>query len=226
MKKFALFNGIILIAILMSGCTLPYRMYQQKPPENINSEPVCYIPVDVGVDIDEEPGAEPGEDSGQEPVEKPVEGTYVENVSCGYLCFDPRPERNVFYLICDEEDIEIAETELGMKVPEDADWPWDYEAKHIKAFQDIKSKYPIDQYNYLFEYQEYSCLGYSSHADNVVFEEDRINFHFDEIKKPGDGEMVCEAMDGEFKIAAIPKEYFEGRTINNVVRPSEAKSGN
>ena len=86
-------------------------------------------------------------------VEEVIEGAYIENVECGYLSFEPKPENGIVYLISDEADIEIAETRLGMKIPDDA-------------------------------------------------------------------------MDGEFKIAAIPKDIFITRTFRFVVRPSEMEFEN
>lgn len=55
------------------------------------------------------------------------------------------------------------------------------------------------------------------HADEVVYKNDLIYFHFDVVKKPGEGEATCEAMDGEFKIAAIPKDFFNGKTFTNEI---------
>ena len=155
-------------------------------------------------------------------VEEVVKGTYIENIDCGYLSVDPRPENGILYLVCDEEDIEMAETALGMKVPDNAESQWAYVTSHIEAFQEMKSKYPIDEYNYLFLYSKYNCLGYDSHADEVIIRDgNQLLFHYDIDIAPGEGEAVCEAMDGEFKIAAIPKDIFITRSFYNVVRPSE-----
>ena len=208
MKKLFLFGGLLTV-FMMSACSLRPRLYQQQPPSNIATSVVP--PSDVGVPVYEEP------------IEEFMEGAYVENVGCGYLSISPKPESNVLYLVCDEEDIEAAEKVLGMKVPDDADWAWDYESNHIEAFQNMKKNYPIEEYNYLFLYEEHSCLGYSSHADGIFYNDANhwIYFHYDVIKRPAEGEAVCDAMDGEFKIAAVPKVFFEGRTFGNVTRPSE-----
>lgn len=219
MKKTVLLSGILISTMFLSACTIPYRLYQQKPPANLNngngssqitppSETV--VPDDVGVP------------DTVESVEEVVKGTYIENINCGYLSVDPRPENGILYLVCDEEDIEMAETALGMKVPDNAEGQGSYVTSHIEAFQEMKSKYPIDEYNYLFSYSKYNCLGYDSHADEVIIRDgNQLLFHYDIDIAPGEGEAVCEAMDGEFKIAAIPKDIFITGSFYNVVRPSE-----
>ena len=210
MKKLVLLGGLF-AAMMMSACSLRPRLYQQQPPSVpiVASSPA--LPSDAGNPIDEEP------------VEELLEGAYVENVGCGYLSVSPKPESNILYLVCDEEDIKEAETILGMKVPDDADWVWAYETNHVEAFQKLKNDYSIEEYNYLFLYEEHSCLGYSSHADGVIITDDKIDFHYDVVKSPKEGEAVCDAMDGEFKLAAIPKKYFEGREFINVIRPSDLR---
>ena len=210
MKKLFLLNGI-LFTMFMAGCSLQPRLYQQPAPSNINGGPSS-IPIDdTGV----------GLGTSEDLEEQIIEGTYVENISCGYLSIEPKPESYYLYLVCDEKDIEVAETVLGMKVPDNADWPWDYSTGHVGAFQNIKEQYPIEEYNYIFEYKEHSCLGYSSHADGVAYKGDRIYFHCDVVKSPAEGEAVCDALDGEFKIAAIPKSAFDGKTFTNVVKTSD-----
>ena len=210
MKKTFLISGIIVSTMFLSACTMPYRLYQQKPPANLNNGSQVAPPGDVGVP------------DTVESVEEVINGTYIENIECGYLSIDPKPENGVLYLVSDEADLAAAETVLGMKVPDNAEWPWDYETAHVEAFQEMKNNYPIEQYSYLFLYQEYSSLGYHSHSDDVVIRNgNELIFHFDEVKSPGEGEAVCEAMDGEFKIAAIPRSALLARSICNVVRPSD-----
>ena len=213
MKKLFLLNGI-LITVLFSACSLQPRLYQQPAPPNVNGGPSSSVPLDdtgVGMGFVKDP---------EEGTEQIIEGAYVENIGCGYLSISPRPDRNTMYLVCDEQDIKVAEDVLGMKVPDNADWPWDFETGHVGAFQKMKEDYPIEDYNYIFMYEEHACLGYSSHADGVAYDNDRIYFHCDVVKRPAEGEAVCDAMDGEFKIAAVPKSAFDGKTFKNVVTPS------
>ena len=225
MKKIILVNGVLALTLLMSGCfyQVPWRMYQQQPPANLN-----IAPVQNGV-TDQDPSVNNG-DTNQDPIsdagvgidedyeEIIIAGTYIDNIDCGYINTKPCPDPETLYLVTDEEDLKAAEIALGMKIPDDPDWEWQYNSKHIDAFQNMIDKYPIDQYNYLFVYQEHACLGYKSHADAVVYKGQSIYFHYDMIKRPAEGEATCEAMDGEFKIAAIPKDFFDGKSFYNVIR--------
>ncbi|MBP5276025.1 MAG: hypothetical protein J6Z07_04430 [Lachnospiraceae bacterium] len=220
MKKVFLLSGVLL-TLFMSACyQVPWRMYQQQPPANLNNGSV-QNPSNNNGNTNQNPPADVGVGTLEEDEEEVIEGTYIENVNCGYISTKPHPESCIYYLVTDESDVKAAEIALGMKIPDDPDWVWQYNSKHVDAFQDMMSKYPIEEYNYLFIYNEHACLGYSSHADEVVYKNDLIYFHFDVVKEPGEDESTCEAMDGEFKMAAIPKDFFNGKTFTNVIKTSD-----
>lgn len=233
MKKFFLINGV-LFAILMSGCYIPGRLYQQQPPANLNVGSGQNITADPnggtdqnlsddlngGLNQDIPTDTEVGIDEEYEEIT--VEGAYIENVASGYISTKPGPESDTIYLVETEYDIKAAERAVGMAIPEDdPDWEWMYNTTHIDAFQEMIEKYPIDEYSYIFQYQEYPCLGYRTHADAVVYKGEYLYFHYDVAEGPDEGEATCEAMDGEFKIAAIPKDFFTDKTFSNVLRTYE-----
>ena len=151
-----------------------------------------------------------------------LDGVYVENVNCGYISTEPHPEQYISYLVINEADVEAAETKLGMKMPDGQEAGG--EGGHIEAFYKVMTEYPLEYYVYLFIYQEYSSLGHNSHADGVVYKDGALSFHYDVFEGPDEDEAVCDAMDGEFKIAAIPKEAIMDKTIKKNVRPSRIEN--
>ena len=165
-------------------------------------------------------GSDQNQKLGLSGAEYMLDGVYVENVDCGYISTEPHPEQYISYLIINEADVEAAETKLGMKMPNGQETG----GGHIDAFYKVMTDYPLEYYVYLFIYQEYSCLGHNSHADGVVYKDEALNFHYDVMESPDEDEAVCDAMDGEFKIAAIPKEAIMDKTISKNVRPSRIES--
>ncbi|MBP5191709.1 MAG: hypothetical protein J6Z74_00020, partial [Eubacterium sp.] len=163
-----------------------------------------------------------GETTGGSDAEYMLDGVYVENVNCGYISTEPHPEQYISYLVINEADVEAAETKLGMKMPNGQGAGEG--GGHIDAFYKVMTEYPLEYYVYLFMYQEYSSLGHNSHADGVVYKDDALIFHYDVMEGPDEDEAVCDAMDGEFKIAAIPKEAIMDKTIKKNVRPSRIES--
>ena len=79
MKKTFLISGIIVSSMFLSACTMPYRLYQQKPPANLNNGSQVAPPGDVGVP------------DTVESVEEVINGTNIENIESGYLSNDPKP---------------------------------------------------------------------------------------------------------------------------------------
>ena len=67
------------------------------------------------------------------------------------------------------------------------------------------------------EYLEYSQGGHYHHADNVIYKEGKINFHYDVVKEP-EGEFGTDVMEGDLIMAAVPKSFFEGKNCVNVAR--------
>ena len=148
-----------------------------------------------------------------------IPGIYVDTVSCGYLSQEKKPEDLRYYLITTEEEVEYAEKELGMKLPEDEDELWNFNDSVANAFQEMKQKYPIADYSYLFCYTEYSQGGHYHHSDAVQIVDDQIYFHYDQQKSPPEGEPAPDMMDGVFDLAAIPKSEIAGKIFTNVIYP-------
>ena len=150
-----------------------------------------------------------------------IKGVYVNSIHCGQL--DSRvteaPEPYTMYLITTQEEEAYAEEYLGMKQPDDPE-----EIKHLfmrnievaDAFQEMKAKYPISDYNYLIFYYEDSVTGNYYHADSVKADGDRIEFHYDLERRP---EIVGCAFDGFLHMAAVRKDFFTNRTFSNTVSP-------
>ena len=175
-----------------------------------------------GVDQDSADGISAGADGKDNEIA--IEGVYIENSSCGYISNNPRPEPYVLYLITDEADLEAAETKLGIAIHEDTDGNGQYYTTHINVLQNIMKNYPLECYVYLFEYLEYASLGHHCHADGVVYRDEALYFHYDVMESPGEDSVVCDAMDGEFIVAAIPKDAIKDKTFSYNVRPSRMES--
>lgn len=204
MKKRGIIIGLTMV-LLMSGCT--GKLQSTSTPEDgslmtvsektLNSEPDPSLPADSG--------------------EQVVEGAYVYSFKCGYLSGNHVPEQYTMYLITNEEEIDYAETHLGMGVPENEEELYRFDRDLADEFQKMKEAYPISDYNYLLYYTEYSQGGHSHHADSVVYDGDRIYFHYDKQISP-EGEVGTDVMDGDFDMAAIPKTFFEGKEFANTTR--------
>ena len=152
-----------------------------------------------------------------------ITGTYVESFTCGYLSYDQRPMPYALYLISNEEELEYAEKYIGMTIPENGKESFSGHKEISESFQKIKIEYPIKDYYYLFCYSEYREGDHYHHADAVLFDENKLRFHFDKEKKPT-GDSVEQIVGGDFDIAAIPKDFFEGKTITNVISPMQHAS--
>lgn len=72
-------------------------------------------------------------------------------------------------------------------------------------------------------YDEVSSGGYYLHADQIQIKEDIIVFGMDDKSySPGETDVVPDVMGGFFHMAAISKEYLEGKQFKNVVYPDDA----
>lgn len=142
---------------------------------------------------------------------------YIHSFECGYLS-EYRMLRDILLMIENEEQLSIAEKtyDLGEDALEKMQNTYVAE-----EFQKMKSEYPIEEYTYLLCYREVSSGGYYLHADKVQIKDARIYFQMDEESySPSGEEMVTEVMGGFFHMAAIPKEYLDGKQLENVVYPS------
>ena len=205
--------GIVLTAaaiLLMAGCTgNAGNSGNTGNTANIagtSEQPsAVYVPVDTDATSDNTMNV--------------VEGAYINSFASGYISQNEKPEPYNMYLITTEEEVEYAEDRLGMKAPEDEDELWAFSVNVAEAFQTMKDTYPISDYNYLLYYSEYSEGGHYHHSDSVIYDDEHINFHFDEVKSPKAGEPTPDMMDGNFDMAAIPKSFFDGKNFTNVTHP-------
>ncbi|MBQ6231354.1 MAG: hypothetical protein IJJ74_09610 [Eubacterium sp.] len=209
MKRRGIVLGLICV-LLMSGCTK--NMTGNPVGGNVSdtSEVPSATVTDLGVSNSiEKPLAETEEQI--------VEGAYVNSFSCGYLSGDLVPDQYTMYLVTNEEELAYAECYLGMQIPLNVDDFSGFNTGLAEEFQKMKEAYPISDYNYLLYYSEYSQGGHYHHSDSVVFNEDRIYFHYDEVRSP-EGEVGTDVMEGDFDMAAVPKAFFEGKNFKNTKR--------
>lgn len=209
MKRRGIVLGLICV-LLMSGCT-----------KNMTGNPVGGNVSDTS----EVPSATVTDLGVSNSIEKPlteteeqiVEGAYVNSFSCGYLSGDLVPDQYTMYLVTNEEELAYAECYLGMQIPLNVDDFSGFNIGLAEEFQKMKEAYPISDYNYLLYYSEYSQGGHYHHSDSVVFNEDRIYFHYDEVRSP-EGEVGTDVMEGDFDMAAVPKAFFKGKNFKNTKR--------
>ncbi len=148
------------------------------------------------------------------------EDIYLVSFKCGYIS-EYRPIRYATVIIENEEQLAYAENQYGLK-------PMDtfsedmicYPTGFAQYFEIMKEQYPLDDYNYVFAYQEVSSGGYYYHADRLEITEDSIYFLMDdESYSPKDNEAVSQVMGGFGHVAAVPKEYMEGREFPGAIYP-------
>lgn len=210
MKKSGILIGLVAV-LLLAGCTKNTAPAVSSGSLTNSETPVV------------EPAENPTENG--EPF---VEGAVVYSLSCGYLSSKFVPEPYYLYLVTNEEELYYAEAYLGMKAPVNAGEIYGFNYDLADAFQKMKEDYPISDYNYLLEYLEYTQGGYYHHSDGLVYEEDRIRFHYDKDVSP-EGEIGTDVMGGDFMMAAVPKTFFEGKNVTNTVRygiPPTEEDGN
>lgn len=149
------------------------------------------------------------------------EEIYLESFECGYIS-EFRPICYATVIIENEEQMAYAEKQYGLK-------PMDtfsedmicYPTGFAQYFEIMKEQYPLADYNYVFSYSEVSSGGYYYHADRLEITEDSIYFLMDdESYSPKDNEVVSEVMGGFGHVAAVPKEYMEGREFPSAIYPN------
>lgn len=146
------------------------------------------------------------------------EDIYIYSFECGYLS-EHRNLRDNMIMVETDEQLTYAQQNYGLGE--------DYVHSefcnlYVEEFGEMKKEYPIEEYTYLLCYDEVASGGYYLHADKVQILDNRIGFLMDdESYSPGQYDMVSEVMGGFFHMAAIPKDYLEGMTFENVVYPSD-----
>lgn len=148
------------------------------------------------------------------------EDIYLESFDCGYIS-EYQKIRYATVIIETQEQLDYAEAYYGLKVLDSA--PDDYtvfQSPFAATFQEMKEQYPLDEYNYVFAYDEVSSGGYYYHADRLEITEDGIHFLMDdESYSPKADELVTCVMGGFVHMAAVPKEYMEGREFPYAIYP-------
>lgn len=142
------------------------------------------------------------------------DGVYVNSFTCGYLSGERRPPRWEIVLITNEEELAFAEKSYGLKQSEE-DSEIDKANGIAEVFQDMKSKYSLDDYDYAVCYAEVPSGGHYLHADKIYIDDrKRLGFSLDNDSYfPKDGDTVTEEMGGFMHMAAIPKTILEGMDI-------------
>ncbi len=228
MKKTGL-AGELLFILLLSGCAQGPDTLATGTPEKIEQEEQAEeAEADQAEEAEaEEEQAGQNEAAEEDPTEEEeeatpaddslqtVEGAFVETIDCGYLGEGHGPESDVLYRISTEEESYFAEVYYDLSRPLNLDELPGYNVNAADAYQELKAKYPLSEYDYLICYSEYCEGGHSHHADSLVVDGDTICFHYDEVRSPEDG-FAPDVMDGEIDMAAVPKAFFEGKKFRNL----------
>lgn len=148
------------------------------------------------------------------------EDIYLESFECGYIG-EYRPIRYATVIIENEEQLAYAEEQYGLNEEDIYPDKWmDYPTGFARYFTIMKEQYPLEGYNYVFSYDEVSSGGYYYHADRLEITEDSIYFLMDdESYSPKGDEAVAAVMGGFGHVAAVPKEYMEGREFPGAIYP-------
>lgn len=195
-KRFAL---ILLIAILTTGCGSDWADGRPEADADI-VESGKVTKADSRIYTDED--------------------IYLRSFECGYIS----EYRKISYdtvVIETKEQLDYAEEYYGLReldsVPDDYSV---FESPFASVFQTMKKQYPLEEYNYVFSYDEVSSGGYYYHADRLEITEDGIWFLMDnESYAPKDDDEVTEVMGGFGHVAAVPKEYMAGKTFPGAIYP-------
>lgn len=153
-----------------------------------------------------------------------TEDIYLKSFECGYIS-EYRKIRYATVIIETKEQLDYAEEYYGLKNSDSAsDDHSDFVSPFASLFQEMKALYPLEEYNYVFSYDEVSSGGYYYHADKLEITEDAIRFLMDnESYAPKAGEDVSCVMGGFAHMAAVPKEYMVGYTFGNAIYPGEKR---
>ncbi len=145
---------------------------------------------------------------------------YLESFECGYIS-EYQNIRYATVIIENEEQLAYAEEQYGLNEKETYQDNWmHYPTGFSRYFTIMKEEYPLEKYNYVFSYDEVSSGGYYYHADRLEITENSIYFLMDdESYSPKDFEAVSAVMGGFGHVAAVPKEYMEGREFFNGIYP-------
>ena len=147
------------------------------------------------------------------------EDIYLESFECGYIS-EYRPISYAMVIIENEEQLAYAEEQYGLKQMDTfSDDMACYPTGFAQYFEIMKEQYPLEKYNYVFAYYEVSSGGYYYHADRLEITEDSICFLMDEESHSPKDEMVAAVMGGFGHVAAVPKEYMEGREFSGAIYP-------
>ncbi len=148
------------------------------------------------------------------------EDIYLKSFDCGYIS-EYQKIRYTTVIIETKEQLDYAEDHYGLKVLESASDDYTvFESPFAATIQEMKEQYPLEEYNYVFRYDEVSSGGYYYHADRLEMTEDSIRFLMDDKSySPRGNDAVAAVMGGFGHIAAVPKEYMEGRTFSGVIYP-------
>lgn len=145
---------------------------------------------------------------------------YINSFNCGYISQKEKPGPQV-YIIENEEQLAYAKERYGLGIP--TNYSYDqleyFRTDIIDVFEEMEEDYPIEQYSYVFSYEEVNSTGYYLHADRLILEDDTIYFGMDNESHVNQDEVAGDMMDGFFHMAAIPKEYLEGYEFLEAVYP-------
>lgn len=172
--------------------------------------------------------------SGKE-IGREIEGTvlteeeaHVVSFQCGYVG-GWREYRYKLAMLETKEQLDYSKENEVVRIGERGQEESEADDEREKVYADslaqvwamVEEKYPLDQYTYVFCYDEVSQGGYYYHADRVILNGDQLYFGLDENSHgldPSQNSAPC-VMDGFGHLAAIKKSVLEGKNLREVVVP-------
>lgn len=94
------------------------------------------------------------------------------------------------------------------------------ERSNILPSEEMLENYPLTEYTYVIEYDEFTSGGYHRKAESLCIGDDGMWFKMtDNSHNPEPGEYVSCVMDGFLHMAAVPKSYIGDRKYSDWLYP-------
>ncbi len=149
-----------------------------------------------------------------------IETAYVDTIRCGLG--DGMLLRNHLLLISTEEELEYAEQNMGVNQILSR-----YNSQSgSNAYEIMKDNFPLSEYNYIICYSKYWDSHFYHHSDAVEYDanSEHIYFHYDIIVTPPASRHSDNTIVAYMDMAAIRKDFFDGKKINNLYTPEEMET--
>ena len=147
---------------------------------------------------------------------------YVQSFTCGYVSAW-NPYRYYMVLLENEEQLAYCKENDKVRIKKDPPEPdgtsEEVAASLAEVWAMLEEDYPLDQYTYVFYYDEVSQGGYYYHADKLILGDDFLYFGMDEKSHGLDPNVdsAPEVMGGFCHLGAVKKSVLEGIELRNVI---------